>query len=106
MLLTVREFEVQRLQERSWILVRISLIKVALLTVELKLFPFGNYVILVVCYTPDVLYFKQVSCCDGKLLLLGNYTHFDYVLVAYFKINFELFFIDISFHKDEGLVIG
>ena len=59
MLLTVREFEMQRLQERSWILVRISLIiKVALLAVELKLFPFGNYVILVVCYTSDVLYFK------------------------------------------------
>jgi len=88
MLLTVWEFEMQRLQEGSRILVRVTLSEVASLTVKLKLFPFGNYVILVVCYIPGVLDFQHVTCRDGKLLLLSNHTHFNDVLVPNFKVNF------------------
>lgn len=106
MLLTVREFEMQRMQEGSWVFIRVgSLIEVALLTVDLKLFPFGNYVILIVCYIPNVLDFQHVTYSNGKLLFLSDYMHFNDVLVCNFKFNFQLFFIHISFHQDEVLVI-
>ena len=58
MLLAVREFQMQRLQERGWVFIWIStLIEEALLAIELKLLPFGNYVILIVCHTPNILDF-------------------------------------------------
>ena len=100
MLLTVWELEMQRMQEGSWILVRVAtLSEEALLTVELQLFPFGNYVILVVYHIPNVLDFQHVAGPNGKLLLLAGHVHFNNILVRNFKFDFQLLLIDIPFHQ-------
>jgi hypothetical protein len=58
MLLAVGEFQMQRMQERGWVFVWIStLIEEALLAIELKLLPFGNYVILIVYHISNILDF-------------------------------------------------